>query len=260
MKFVKGLSNFFNKVRIDHVGEYAANSAYYTFLSFIPFILLLLSLLKYMNIDRDTLIYILEAILPTMTKNSVLDIIQEVYSKSFQTVSISAFFTLWSAANSFYALSLGLSAIYKGEKEKGSYLTLRVKGILGTVITLFSVVTVLILQVFGNRINDILQESFPNAYIISNFIINIRSIVIIISLFIVFVLIYKFVPNKRGNRARDQIPGAIFASIRLASCFIFFLNLCRYFYEFFSYLWKFSNNYTYYDVVICYNLYYFVRC
>lgn len=213
MKILKYVLKFSKKLSEDYVGEYAAQCAYYSFLSFIPFILLLLSLIKYMNIERDTLIYILEAFLPTMTKNSVLDIIQEVYSKSIQTVSISAIFTLWSAANSFYALSLGLSSIYKGEEKNNNRFILRIRGVLGTIITLVSIIFVLILIVFGNRINSIMQENFPMISNISNFIINIRGIVVIIVLFIVFTLIYRFVPNKKENRLIKQVPGAIFVSL-----------------------------------------------
>ena len=213
MKIFRFINKFTKKLNEDHVGEYTAQCAYFTFLSFIPFIILLLSLIKYMNIDRKTLVYVLEAILPTMTRNSVLDIIQEVYSKSIQTVSISAIFTLWSATNSFYALSLGLSSIYKGEEKSKNHILLRIRGVFGTVITLVSIIFVLILIVFGNRINSIMQENFPMISKIGNFIIHIRGVIVLISLFIIFTLIYKFVPNKKDNRLIKQIPGAIFTAI-----------------------------------------------
>ncbi len=259
MKIIKGISNFFNRVGEDHIGEYSAQCAYFTFLSFIPFIILLLSLIKYMNIDRSTLEYVLEAILPTITKNSVVDIIQEVYSKSLQTVSISAIFTLWSAANSFYALSLGLYSIYKSDNKKNFFLN-RIKGVVGTVIIIFAIIMVLLLLVFGNQINITIQEKFPAFSNIVGFIISIRSIIVIISLFIIFALIYRFVPNKSGNSLKKQIPGAIFASIRLDLCILLFFYLCKYFYKFFYYIWKPCNNCFNYDVVICNNLYYFFRC
>ncbi len=213
VKLFKYIKNFIKKLNEDHVGVYTAQCAYFTFLSFIPFIILLLSLIKYMNIDKNTLVYVLEAILPTMTKNSVLDIIQEVYSKSIQTVSISAIFTLWSAANSFYSLSLGISSIYKGEEKKENYILLRLRGILGTVIILISIILALILIVFGNRINSIMQDNFPMISNIANFIINIRGLIVITSLFIAFTLIYRFVPNKKGTRLIKQMPGAIFAAL-----------------------------------------------
>lgn len=221
----KSISNFFKKINSDHVGEYTAQCAYFSFLSFIPFIILLLSLIKYMNIERNTLVYILEAILPTITKNSVLDIIQEVYSKSLETVSLSAIFLLWSAANSFYALSLGLVSIYKG-KEEENHIMLRLKGIVGTIIVMFMIVMVLILMVFGNKIGEVIVKRFQGFDEIINFILSIRSIFVILSLFIVFTLMYKFVPNKKGNKLKRQIPGALFAAFRLVFSIIFFLNLC----------------------------------
>ena len=45
-RIIKAISKFFEKLNEDHVGEYAAKCAYFTFLSFIPFIILLLSLIK----------------------------------------------------------------------------------------------------------------------------------------------------------------------------------------------------------------------
>ena len=258
-KIVKAIGKFFDKLNEDHIGEYTAQCAYFTFLSFIPFIILLLSLIKYMNIERETLVYILEAILPAITKNSVLDIIQEVYSKSFETVSISAIFLLWSAANSFYSLSLGLSSIYKGE-EKENRVLLRIKGLIGTIIVIFSVIMVLILMVFGNRINNIIEENFDSFSGITTFILSIRNIIVIGGLFTMFVIMYKFVPNKKGNRLRKQIPGAIFASARMVCAIIFFFNLCRCFYKFFCYIWKFSYNNFNYDVALCNNLCNFIWC
>ena len=260
MKILNLINVFFKKVNNDHVGEYAAQCAYFTFLSFIPFIILLLSLIKYMNIERDTLIYILEAFLPTITKNSVLDIIQEVYSKSFETVSISVIFTLWSAANSFYSLSVGLHAIYKKEESNENHFLLRIKGILATIIILFSIIMALILLVFGNRINFIIEEKFTGHIGISNFILNIRGIIIPTSLFVMFMLMYRFIPGKKGSSLKKQIPGAIFAAIRLVCCVIFFFNICRCVYKFFCDLWKSCNNNINYDVALCNYIYNITWC
>ncbi len=258
-KIIEKIGTFFDKLNADHVGEYTAQCAYFTFLSFIPFIILLLSLIKYMNLDRETLVYILEAVLPSMTKNSVLDIIQEVYSKSLETVSLSALFLLWSAANSFYSLSLGLSSVYKGE-EKENRILLRIKGIIGTVIIIVTIIMALVLIVFGNEINNVIEEKFDSFSNVTNFILNIRSILVIISLFFVFMIMYRFVPNKKGNTLKKQIPGAIFASIRLVCTFIFLFNLCRCIYRFFINIWKSSNSSFDYDVALCNNLYNFTWC
>ena len=137
--FFRYVKQFMHKIKQDHVGEYAAQCAYFSFMSFIPFVILLLSLIKYMNIKTETLAYIIKAVFPTITQNSIFDILQEAYSKSKSVISISAVFMLWSAANSFYSLSLGLSAIYKVQEKHYNYILLRLKGIGGTLIILFSI-------------------------------------------------------------------------------------------------------------------------
>ncbi len=55
MKLLRTINVFLKKTNDDHISEYTAGCAYYTFLSFIPFIILLLSFIKYMNIEKETL-------------------------------------------------------------------------------------------------------------------------------------------------------------------------------------------------------------
>ncbi len=47
----------------------------------------------------------------------ILGIVQEVYSKSLGTVSISIIFTIWAAGKGLYALTAGLQTVY-GIKAK----------------------------------------------------------------------------------------------------------------------------------------------
>ena len=188
MEFIKKIGVFFDKLNKDHINEYTAQCAYYTFLSFIPFIILLLSLIKYVNIEKDTLAYILEAILPSIMKNSILDIIQEMYSKSFEAVSISALFMLWSASKSFYALNKGLLAVYN--KEEKNYMLLLLKGVLWAVLALMLIILILVLLVFGNSIELAIKEHFGELNGIANIIGFARSAVSIAVMFFVFLFMY----------------------------------------------------------------------
>ena len=212
MEFLKKINVFFKRLGSDHIGEYTAQCAYYTFLSFIPFIILLLSLIKYVNIEKDTLASIFEAILPNIMKNSVLDIIQEVYSKSIETISISAIFLLWSASNSFYALTKGLSSIYKGEDEE-NYIFLRLKGIVGAVIALMVVVVILILLVFGNSLEALIDDHFHELSGVFDFIISVRAIFSISLMFVIFLFMYRFFSGRKGIGFKNCMLGAAFTSI-----------------------------------------------
>lgn len=219
MEFIKKIGAFFDKLNKDHINEYTAQCAYYTFLSFIPFIILLLSLIKYVNIEKDTLAYILEAILPSIMKNSILDIIQEMYSKSFEAVSISALFMLWSASKSFYALNKGLLAIYN--KEEKNYILLLFKGILWAVLALILIILILVLLVFGNSIETAIKEHFGEFNGVANIISIARSTVSIAVMFFVFLFMYKLTAGK-GKRLKYCASGAAFTAIAWYAISFFF--------------------------------------
>lgn len=220
MQLIKKISDFFKKLGEDHIGEYTAQCAYYTFLSFIPFVILLLSLIKYVNIEKDSLANILEVILPNILKSSVLDIIQEVYSKSIETISISAIFTLWSASKSFYALNKGLSGISNKQEENAIFLM--VKGVLGAVISLFLVILVLVLLVFGGALETSIRNNFQEFSGIANILLAARSIISIFIMFFIFLLMYRFSPRKKGTTIKNCIPGASFTAIALYVISFFF--------------------------------------
>ena len=133
----------------------------------------------------------------------------------FGTISLSFLFLIWSAGKSFYSLDLGISAIYKtnSSKSKFSYLYLRLKAVIGTLIMALSIALILVLMVFGNKFETYFEEKLPAMNNTIKFILNVKNVIAIISLFFIFLLIYRFIPNKDGIILKNQIPGAIFASI-----------------------------------------------
>lgn len=220
MSFWNFVNKFLKKLGEDHIGEYAAQCAYYTFLSFIPFIILLLSLIKYVNIEKDTLASILEAILPSIMKNSVLDIIQEMYSKSIEVISISAIFMLWSASKSFIALNKGLTAIYN--KEGDNYIFIVIKGVLWAIFALMLIILILLLLVFGSSIEETLKQSFPQFTPLIALIATARSAISIALMFLVFLFMYKFSPRRKGKHLIHYTLGAIFTSGAIYAISFFF--------------------------------------
>lgn len=114
--------------------------------------------------------------LPSIMKNSVADIIQEMYSKSIETISISAIFMLWSVSRSFYALTKGISAIYKREEDE-NYIFLRVKGMIGAIIALLLIIVILVLLVFGNSIESAINQNLHGFSDVLKFILSARTII-----------------------------------------------------------------------------------
>ena len=116
-KLIKELSVNMSK---DHISESSAQCSYYTILSFIPFIILLITMIQYTGIAPQTLFDAISKIIPSSMSEMVLSIVQEVYSKSIGTISVSIIFTIWAAGKGLYALTSGLHGVYETGSKKGT--------------------------------------------------------------------------------------------------------------------------------------------
>lgn len=214
----------------DNVSEFTAECSYYTILSFIPFVILLITLIQFTNISQQTLFEMFSKIIPASMNDIVLGVVQEVYSKSIGTISISIIFTLWSAGKGLYALTKGMQSVYKVDGDKNtSYLYLRIRAIIETVIFIILIATGLTLLVFGSSLISVIQSHFgglKDFTIISGILTEIAFLSIT---FLVFLFLYKFMP-KHKSTFKSQIPGAIFGAIALnVVSFVFsqYLNIFK---------------------------------
>ena len=209
------ISELSKNMKEDHISESSAQCAYYTILSFIPFIMLVITLIQYTGVEPQTLFDVISKIIPSSMSEMVLGIVQEVYSKSIGTISVSIIFTIWAAGKGLYALTSGLHGVYEtGSKKVTSYIYLRIKALLETIMFIFLIVIGLTLLVFGNGVIELIKEHFnglKNYNIISSIITEVSFIFVT---FIVFLLLYKFMPNHKVT-FRSQIYGAIFGAIAL---------------------------------------------
>lgn len=203
------LKNFINSIKKHNIGGYSAQCAYYTILSFIPFIILVVTLIQYTGISKEVFINVLQKVLPDVMSGKTNEIVQEVYSKSFATISISLIFALWSSGKGIYTLLKGLNNIYE-EKEKLNFLNIKFKSILCTILMICIIILVLILSVFGNMIFELFKFKFNLPSVLEN-IFNVSKVGVYLVLFFIIIMIYKFVPQD-NNKLKYQIPGAIIAT------------------------------------------------
>ena len=80
----ENIKRFFIKLDEHHISEYTAQCAYYTILSFIPFIMLIVTLIQYTGISQNTLNAVIQKLIPETMSDTTMGIIQEVYSKSIR--------------------------------------------------------------------------------------------------------------------------------------------------------------------------------
>ncbi len=214
-KIYKNVNNLLTQMSKDHVSEYSAQCAYYTILSFIPFAIILITLIQYTSITQQDLFEAISKVIPNSMNELILGIVQEVYSKSIGTISISIIFILWSAGKGLYALTKGIREIYiiEGEKKENDFI-LRLKAIFQTIIFIVLITAGLAILVFGNSFISIIQEYFGLFAKFTGISAIITEIGFIFITFIVFLIIYKFIPKHKVN-LKSQIYGAIFGAIVL---------------------------------------------
>lgn len=210
-KILEKTDFIFNKLKKDNVSEYAAECAYFTILSFIPFIIFFLTLIQFTNVDKESIYFWIREVIPTTMHDMILGVIDEVYSKSIGTISIAAIFALWSASKGFFYLSKGLRKIYNSKEKKLNFI-MRIEGVLYTFIFVIAIISFLVVMVLGNRIHYLFAQKFRTVAFITAYILKVRGFILVIAMFIVFLIIYKFIPGK-SNKIKTQIYGAFFASI-----------------------------------------------
>lgn len=198
------------KISEDHVSAYAAQSAFFMMLSFIPMIMLLMTLVRYTPVTQADIMAIAYEVFPKTIRSTIISIIDEVYNQTGTIVSVTVLVTIWSAGKGVMAVSNGLNTI-RGLSETRNYVVLRLRAAIYIVLFTVAIILSLVFLGFGNSISLLVKQYVPVIQYIIDFIIEIRTVVTILVLVIVTTCIYQFLPNKK-SKMKYQLPGAVFTA------------------------------------------------
>ena len=194
-----------------HVGAYAAQSAYFIMLSFLPLMIMLLSIIQYTHIGKADIYELIQEIVPVGFQSWILGIVDEMYSHTMAAVSLSAIVTAWSAGKSFMALNRGMNAICKVERNP-NYILMRLRGAVYALFFVALLLVSLLLIVFGHSIHLLAEKHFPLLAIFTRILLSFRLVIMLALFILFFALLYKILPNRKAGFF-EQLPGAVFASI-----------------------------------------------
>ncbi len=213
MKKIAIFFEFKDKLQEHHISAYAAQTAYFLVLSFIPFIMLLCTLVEYIpTISKSLMLKIAVDILPTEIDAFAISIIDEMFEKSAAILPISAIITAWSAGKGAMAITRGLNCMNENNITIG-YIRDRIKGVFYTIIFVFSIVLALIGVVFGNNILVLVEKHFPLLEELINVIQSYKNFAVTGILIILFTIMFKYMPSGKVRRKIHHLPGAVFAAI-----------------------------------------------
>ncbi|MGV3026836.1 YihY/virulence factor BrkB family protein [Clostridium thermobutyricum] len=200
------------KVKNDDIFASGAQLAYYLILSFFPFLIFLMTLIGFSNLSSSEVLMWLQRVLPLnvvdLTKNTIIEVVDFQHTG---ILGVSIIITLWTASTGFRGVIKGVNRAYDIEENR-SFITRCIIAMLGVIALALTVISTLLMSVFGEIIGRYLNEALPFEHIVA-FLWNVlRHFVIIVILIVVFAIIYKIAPAKKV-RFRDVLPGAITSTL-----------------------------------------------
>ncbi len=211
IEIIQTIMGFMNRVFKDHVSAYAAQAAYFIILSFIPFVMFLLTIMRYTPLTRDVINQVILEICPENFQGLVVSIVNEVYQKTSAVLPITLVLSLWSSGKGVQAITNGLNTICHVEETR-SWLLTRLWSMFYTLVFILAIIASLVLLVFGNSLQKSLTGKWPWLGRMIAQIIGARTIVAFFMLMFVFLVLYKVLPNRKTT-FKSQMPGAFLTAV-----------------------------------------------
>ncbi len=197
-----------------HIGAYAAQAAYFFVLSLIPIIILLLTLVQFTPVTQEDVMQAVLQVFPSSVEGLIAMLVTQVYNQSGSIIPFTILMALWSAGKGVLSMTSGLNCVYENTETR-NYIFLRIRASVYMVIFILAIVLSLLLSVFGNSISMLLNEHVPLLRHVTEFIIRIRTLLILGVLTVFWDLVYKYLPNRKDGiktTMKQQLPGALFTA------------------------------------------------
>lgn len=206
------LTDFFKRIREDHVPDLAAQLAFYFLLSLFPFLIFVIALISYLPLTTGDVLFLLKRFAPPETialiENNLEGILEH---RRGGLLSFGALFSIWSASNAVNAMMRALNRAYDA-REGRPFLVARGVAILLTFLMIIAIVVALVLPVFGEFVGAFLFVNvfdFATVYPAWEILRWLISFLVIVA---VFACLYYFAPNARLC-LHDVLFGAVFAAV-----------------------------------------------
>ena len=180
-------------------------------MSMIPFLLVLLSLLRFTPVSESMILSGIELISPGYVSSTVVAIVDEVYHNTGGVLFVSLILSVYSAAKTIQSLRYGLNIVYEIDETR-NWFVLRLRAMIETFFLILAILLLAILLMFGKTIQDMLAEYVPFVAMVTETILKLRMLILFFVLIGIFTVIYKVLPNRKAT-LRSQLVGAIGCSV-----------------------------------------------
>ena len=204
--------NLIRAIARDNVYMYSAQASFYIIISSIPFIMMLLSLAKFiLPLSESDIVIIASSFLPEIILPSFENIIHEIFYKvSGSVISISAVSSIWTASRGIQAIERGTRSVYHSPRRRTVFLDI-FASFLYTFLFIIIMILYLTIFVFGNSIINFLDLQSSVWHYIFSRTGWLKWVFFLFLLIFSFSVLYMAFSGKRLH-LKHHIHGAIFTT------------------------------------------------
>lgn len=200
------------KYREAEVWNSGAIISYYFLLSIFPIIIVIGNVLPYLRLDVAEVLPYIENVVPAYFFDQVEHLLTNWFTQSSSGVlSIAVIGALWSASRGMNAMQVSMNKAY-GVESRRNIVIIRLFSLILTTLIILSIMLLVIIFGFGQLILEYITPVFELPLIISETFQSLKWPVTMSILFIIFCLLYYFVPHAK-IAFKNVLPGAVFSTI-----------------------------------------------
>ncbi len=206
------LEALYHRYKAHEVQATGAHLSYFLLLWIFPFIMFMMAVIGYLPLPEDNILYILSVVVP----NEVVVIIGRyveylLLERKGHLLFTATAVALWTASNSLNALTQALNKAYQ-IKETRSYIRRKLMAVPMMLLLTGSIATAMVIPVLGRGFLVWLSRFIRISGIMINYLVYLRWLIAIFTVFNIILTIYYVVPNRR-LKLRELATGAAFATV-----------------------------------------------
>jgi len=207
----KYITRQFGLIENNKLFVHTAATSYYILFSLSPFVILIVALIPYTPLTKESIIFALNNFLPATLASFGVGLINEIYSLSGIILPISLVVILWSASLGVKSVRDALTQIYHFYDHKNPVKRYGIS-MLNTLIFIILLMVVVIFGVLGQPIYDLIDNFLPDIPGAIGKLLQFHNILSILATFLISTLAYLYLPPSR-NKFKEQWVGILFTVI-----------------------------------------------
>lgn len=211
--FIGFIRQLIKKLNDDHAIPYAYQLTYSLLLAIFPFLIFLITLVGFMNLDSDIIIKEIQSFMPGDAYILFEGIIRQVTgNQNGALLSLSIFTAVWAASRGFMAFIRVMNRVH-GLEEDRSFIWVNLNALVLVILLAVGIAGSLLLLVFAKPIIDLVRSFAPSFNGAIQDVFGISSYIVpTFFIFFMFLAFYMLVPA-RNVKFQYALPGAVFASL-----------------------------------------------